>query len=120
MAGRIREGLKSALLWRYRRGSWQYDVIVALILAFIFLSPKAFFNDQPSSGVLHEVDAPGEGTRVFWIEPELLAGEPIDASTERLQDLLRDRSGETLDIVRTETALDESGNIRAYLVYASN
>ena len=118
MAGRIREGLKSALLWRYRRGSWQYDVIVALILAFIFLSPKAFFNDRPSSGVIHEVDAPEEGARLFWIEPDLLEGESIDTSTERLQDLLRDRSGELLDIVRTETAVDESGNIRAYLVYA--
>lgn len=118
MAGRVREGLKSALLWRYRRGSWQYDVIVALILAFIFLSPKAFFNDRPSSGVIHEVDLSEEGARLFWIEPDLLKGEPIDPSTERLQDLLRGRSGEDLDIIRTETAVDESGNIRAYLVYA--
>ena len=120
MAGRIREGLKSALLWTYRRGSWQYDVIVALILAFIFLSPRIAFNDRPSSGVVHEVKAPDEGARLFWVEPDLLEGESIDVATELLEDLLRRQSGETLEIVRTETARDESGNIRAYWVYARN
>ena len=120
MAGRIGQSLKSALLWKYRRGSWQYDVIVALILVFIFLSPRTIFNDRPSTGVIHEVEAPDEGARLFWVEPGLLEGESIDVATERLQDLLRHQSGEALDIVRTEIATDESGNIRAYLVYARN
>jgi len=28
------------LIWSYRRGSIQYDIICALILAFIFLLPR--------------------------------------------------------------------------------
>jgi len=37
-----------SFFWSYARGSWQYDVIVAAILAFIFLSPRAWFNDRPT------------------------------------------------------------------------
>tara|TARA_B100000949_G_C13895958_1_gene290679 strand:- start:250 stop:513 length:264 start_codon:yes stop_codon:yes gene_type:complete len=32
------------IFWGYRRGSWQYDVLCALILAFIFLTPADVFN----------------------------------------------------------------------------
>ena len=37
-----------SIFWSYERGSWQYDVIVLAILAFIFLSPRAWFNDRPT------------------------------------------------------------------------
>jgi hypothetical protein len=37
-----------SIFWAYERGSWQYDVIVLAILAFIFLSPRAWFNDRPT------------------------------------------------------------------------
>jgi len=32
------------LFWTYERGSWQYDVICAVILAFIFLTPSTIFD----------------------------------------------------------------------------
>jgi hypothetical protein len=37
-----------SVFWAYKRGSWQYDVIVILILSFIFLSPRSWFNDRPT------------------------------------------------------------------------
>src|SRR5579871_4372730 len=37
-----------SVFWAYQRGSWQYDLIVIGILAFIFLSPRAWFNDRPT------------------------------------------------------------------------
>lgn len=37
-----------SIFWSYERGSWQYDIIVIAILAFIFLSPRAWFNDRPT------------------------------------------------------------------------
>ena len=37
-----------SIFWAYERGSWQYDLIVVAILAFIFLSPRAWFNDRPT------------------------------------------------------------------------
>ena len=38
------ESLKRIILWDYDRGSWQYDVLCLLIIAFIFLSPKSVFE----------------------------------------------------------------------------
>ena len=37
-----------AVFWTYERGSWQYDVICGVILAFILLTPRAWFRDQPT------------------------------------------------------------------------
>ena len=90
--------LKPALLWRYRRGAWQYDVIVALILAFVFLSPRAWFNDRPSRTAVHEIEASADGARVFWMDPSVLDGTAPNASSRRLQEVLRERSGEDLTL----------------------
>jgi hypothetical protein len=39
--------IKKAVFWSYERGSWQYDIICLLILAFIFLTPANWFHDRP-------------------------------------------------------------------------
>ena len=39
MASGKMSGFSRFLLWDYPRASWQYDIIVAIILAFIFLTP---------------------------------------------------------------------------------
>lgn len=36
--------LKDIILWNYKRGTWQYDVFCLLIIAFIFLTPKSWFD----------------------------------------------------------------------------
>lgn len=36
--------LKRIVLWNYRRTTWQYDVLCLLILAFVFLTPKSWFD----------------------------------------------------------------------------
>jgi hypothetical protein len=36
--------IKSILLWPYGRTTWQYDVLCVLILAFVFLTPKSWFE----------------------------------------------------------------------------
>ena len=38
--------MKNFIQWNYERGSWQYDVFCLLIIAFIFLTPKAWFNKK--------------------------------------------------------------------------
>ncbi len=118
MIGRIWARLRPAIFWECRRGSLRYDLIVALILAFIFLTPKHLFNDRPSAAIFHEIqDADGD-TRVFWIDPGALDRADPEGVEPRLEHLLNEQSGETLRVVRTEPARDQAGNIRAYLVYA--
>lgn len=38
--------IKNFVLWRYERGTWQYDIFCLLIIAFIFLTPKAWFEKR--------------------------------------------------------------------------
>ncbi len=33
-------------MWKYKRGSIQYDILVILILLFIFLTPKSCFENR--------------------------------------------------------------------------
>jgi hypothetical protein len=39
------DSIKRFFLWTYARNTWQYDVLCALILAFIFLTPKSWFDN---------------------------------------------------------------------------
>lgn len=118
MVAKIWARVRPAILWAYRRGSWQYDVIVILILAFIFLVPKSAFNDRPSAEVVQEVAAPSTELRVFWVDPGALDRANPDQAEETLQELLASSQGGGLKIVRTEPALDTAGNVRGFLVYA--
>src|SRR5215472_14067250 len=44
------EVLKSYFYWTYSRGSFHYDVMVTLILAFIFITPMLWdYGDKPSN-----------------------------------------------------------------------
>ena len=46
--------IRNIFVWTFERGTLQYDVICALILAFIFLVPKSCFtakhSNAPSAG----------------------------------------------------------------------
>jgi hypothetical protein len=42
--GSIFRAIKSIFFWSYGRTTWQYDVLCALILAFIFLTPRSWFE----------------------------------------------------------------------------
>lgn len=45
---KVKLAVTRSIFWSYGRGSWQYDVIVVAILAFLFLSPRSWFNDRPT------------------------------------------------------------------------
>lgn len=42
--GYVLRTIKKILFWNYARNTWQYDVLCALILAFIFLTPQSWFD----------------------------------------------------------------------------
>jgi len=45
---KIKLGVVRTVFWTFERGTWQYDLMVLAILAFIFLSPRSWFNDRPT------------------------------------------------------------------------
>lgn len=44
MSGKFVRAVMRVVFWNYPRGGWQYDIASGLILAFIFLTPKAVFE----------------------------------------------------------------------------
>ena len=108
--------LKRFLLWDYARASWQYDVMVALILAFIFLAPRGMFRDQPSASTI--VRLPSEqGMSVFWVEPELLEGLPEPQRGSTLAQMLKSRYGKRESVVRLEPVFGSEQEIKGYMAW---
>jgi hypothetical protein len=40
----------NALFWTYERATWQYDLMVIAILAFIWLTPPSWLGDPMAQG----------------------------------------------------------------------
>ena len=111
-------GLKRFILWDYARASWQYDVMVGIILAFIFLTPRTWFRDQPRTPQASQVAMLGHGNDVFWIEPELLAGVPEEQQPAKLAAILKARTGKIHIVSRVEPILDSEGEVKGYMAFA--
>ena len=94
--------LKKILFWSYDRGSWQYDVMCVLILAFIFLSPNSLFQSRLSA-----MPIVVRGVEIGPIDPNNL--EPAIR-------LYLEHKGYAVRISRIERAEDSSGETN-YVVY---
>jgi hypothetical protein len=111
-------GVKRVLLWDYPRAGWQYDVIVALILIFIFFTPRAWFRDQPKASSV--VMLPAEkGTNVFWMEPELLSGIADGDRQAKAASLLKVRTGRKQNVVRLEPIFDAEKEVKGYMAFTT-
>ncbi len=55
--GKISQTIRGYIWWMYPRGSVHYDIMVTLILAFIFLGPLWInFRDKPQPRPLHQTE----------------------------------------------------------------
>jgi hypothetical protein len=116
----VQSGLKRFVLWDYARASWQYDVMVGLILAFIFFTPRTLFRDQPRTPQASQVAllGAGHGSNIFWIEPELLSGVPEEQRLPKAAQLLQDRTGRQVVLTRVQPILDSEQEIKGYMAFA--
>ncbi len=113
--------LKRFILWDYPRASWQYDVMVGLILAFIFLTPRAWFRDQPRIPKASSIAlVPAEkGSSVYFVNTELLAGVPENQRAAHLTQLLRVQARDPrLQVSRVQPVLDSEGGLQGYMAFA--
>lgn len=108
--------LKRFIFWEFPRAGWQYDIVVALILAFIFLTPRDLFRDQPKASSVVMLPSEG-GSAVFWIEPELLAGAAEPTRAAKAESLLKTKTGKKHAVVRLEPIFDAEKDIRGYMAY---
>ncbi|HKQ85847.1 MAG TPA: hypothetical protein VJS43_03655 [Candidatus Acidoferrales bacterium] len=75
---KLRRGIVNTIFWSYERGSWPYDVLVALILIFVLATPRSWFQDGPrptvpaSSQVQLISEDPGSNESVYRVDARLL------------------------------------------------
>ena len=113
--------LKRFILCDYPRASWQYDVMVGIIVAFVFLTPRDWFRDQPRIPTASNIATlPSEnGSSVFFVNTELLAEVPDNQWAERLTQLLRVRTGDhSMRVTRVKPVLDSEGGLQGYMAFA--
>jgi hypothetical protein len=112
---------KRYIFWEYPRGCWQYDVIVGIILAFIFLTPRAWFSDQPRIPSARKIVmlATDHGSAPFWIDKELLGETPDSKSLDKLAQALRAQTGNNrLVVTRIEPIRGPEEELLGYMAFA--
>jgi len=113
---RVGRTLKGYLFWTYDRGSFHYDVMVTLILAFIFIAPRFIdFKDHPGEQLSHQTKAvvTAEGKMYQVDASEVDAQDEAMVRTNFLR-AIRPIAGGAVTVERVEPVRDASGRITAY------
>jgi hypothetical protein len=107
------------IFWDFARASWQYDVVVGLILIFIFVTPRDWFHDQPKASSVVLLSSLHGSNRVF-IATDLLDAVPETQRPNRAQALIRERTGKSWHVVRVEPIRDEAEQeIKGFIAYTA-
>jgi hypothetical protein len=114
--------IRGYILWSYERGTIHYDVMVTLILLFIFLSPYWInFKDKPTernphpTGVVVLPDS--AGGFVYQIEAAAITGKDDKAIRDQLHQIIEPIAGGAVSISHYETPKDRAGRILTYKVW---
>jgi hypothetical protein len=114
--------IRDYILWSYERGTIQYDIMVTLILIFVFFSPYWInFKDRPVPRRPHPTEvvvAPdGDGGLIYQIEGSAVTGHDDLGVRDDLLRVIGPISG-GVRIQRYETVHDRSGRVLSYKVWA--
>lgn len=111
--------VRKFVLWDFARGSWQYDLVVALILVFIFATPRGWFHDQPQAASVVLMSADHGARRVFIAARLLEDVSPADRPLVA-QKLIHKRTGQSWNVVRVEPIRDQTAQeIKGFIAYTA-
>ena len=115
--------IRDYIFWSYERGTIQYDVMVTLILLFVFLSPKVInFKDKPVEHNPHRtgvaVVPDGQGGLIYQIEAAAVSGKDDGTIRGELLKVIEPISGE-VSIRKIEPVRDGSGHVLSYKVWVA-
>jgi len=113
--------IRGYILWSHERGTIQYDVMVTVILLFVFLSPYWInFKDKPvernphPTGVVVVPDA--GGGLIYQIEASAVSAKDAAGIHDQLMRIVEPISGE-VSITKIEPMQDKSGRVVSYKVW---
>jgi len=105
--GLVRNTLKKIVFWTYPRTSWQWDVLCVLILVFIFLTPKSWFDNRA-----YQSTHMGPATTV--VNTDVVGAQLDKTEIERRAREKAGRPGAQVTVVRKLN--DEAGKLIGYEV----
>lgn len=113
--------LKSYFFWTYERGSFHYDVMVTLILAFIFITPFLWnYGDRPQPNKLaaHSllVEREGPGQYIYDVPVSDIHTDRAPLASQ-LQTQIEAVSG-PLKVDKYVPVKGSDGRVQAYRVWA--
>jgi len=113
--------IRSYILWSHERGTIHYDVMVTLILLFVFFSPRLInFKDKPVEHNPHRtgvvVMPDGQGGLIYQVEGSAVAGKDETAVRDQLLQIIEPISG-GVTITKVEPVRDRSGRVLRYRVW---
>jgi hypothetical protein len=117
----IGKTLNSYIWWTHDRGNLHYDIMVTVILLFIFVTPiYVNFNDKPVERTPHPtgVVVQPDGTQgfIYRVDAVAVKGHTDSEITEELTSVIEPIAGE-VKISRFEAVTDSSGHPIAYKVW---
>ena len=119
---RLWQTIRNYIWWTYDRGSVPYDIMVSLILAFIFLTPMFLnFKDKPVERVPHQIGVavyPDGQSLVYQIDATAISGSDDATIRRELLRVIEPISGET-EIDHYEVVRDARGHATGYKVWIS-
>lgn len=90
--------LKDIILWKYERASWQWDVLCLLIILFIFLTPKSWFDKREPLA-----------TRTARL---IVKAKDFSSDQEKLKQLVREETGDpNAEIIKLNERTDAQGEV---------
>ncbi len=114
----VKQILSSYFYWTYERGSIHYDVMVTLILLFIFVTPHLWdYGAKPSlvAGSSHPLQVVGSGRGVIVTVQASDVNIPPGASDPEVKKALRKAiepvMGDDVFVERWETFTDAQGKL---------
>ncbi len=115
---RIWRTIKGYIFWTYERGSFHYDVMVTVILLFIFIAPRFInFKDQPAEHVGHQnsivITPDGHQGWIYQVDASAVDAQDESMVRQNFARVLRSVTG-PVAVDRVEPVRDQTGHIVAY------
>jgi hypothetical protein len=113
--------IRSYILWQHERGTLHYDIMVTLILIFVFFSPRVInFNDKPVPRDPHLTDVvvtpDAQGGLFYQISASAIVPGDDQSVRNQLLHIIQPISGE-ITIVNYEGVPDRKGQVQGYRVW---
>ena len=103
--------LRKLFFWNYARNTWQWDILCVVILIFIFLTPKSWFENSERRGyTAHQNPAASR----LLISPELIEN---TQDKDKVEEVVRSFTGRPdAQVVDIRKVVNKDGTTLGYEV----